>query len=224
MTNHATKAEYLFTQKVAREYRSKGYEVTLVPKIDFLPGMTPDILVRRGKERIVVGVKSGTSLAADRSVAEMARILYEKPGWTFELVLVPEPEKLDSPDGARSWERERILLKSEEAEGLLRSGFSEAAFLTAWSTCEAAIRAAVAEEGVPESGVTTGLFVISQAVFEGVLSRSEYDDLMPMLEYRNAIVHGFDAGEPDAAMTSYLLALARRMAASDPGDDADAGT
>ena len=211
MTNHATDTEYLITHKTAEEYRRKGYEVTLEPALDFLPGMTPDILACRGDGRIVVGVKSRTSLAYDRRVAEMARILREKPGWTFELVLVAEPERLEAPEGARSFERDQILHRLEEAESLMEAGLLDTAFVMAWSACEAAIRAVVAEQCVPDIGTTTPLFTLDQAVFEGVLSRSEYNDLRRMLPYLNAIVNGYDAGELDASMTTDLIAMARRM-------------
>ena len=219
MTNHATDTEYLITHKTAEEYRSKGYEVTLAPKLDFLPGMTPDLLASRGDERIVVEVKSRTSLSADRRVAELARIIEDKPGWSFDLVLVAEPEKLDSPEGARSFEREQILRRSEAAEDLLEADMAEVAFIVAWSACEASIRSQVAEQGVPDRGVTASLFLLDQAVFEGVLSRSEYKYLTGLLPYRNAIVHGFDSGEFDAALVAGLIAFARRMA--DPASVSD---
>ena len=219
MTSHTTDTEYLFTQKTAEEYRSKGYEVTFEPKLDFLPGMTPDLLVSRGDERMVIEVKSRSTLAADRRVAEMARIIADKPGWSFELVLVAEPERLDSPEGARSFEHEQILGTSDAAEGLLQAGLPEAAFVMAWSACEASIRARVAEEGVLDGGITTSLFVLDRAVFEGILSRSEYKYLTGLLPYRNAIVHGFDAGEFDAALAADLIAFARRMAGPANADE-----
>ena len=219
MTNNATDTEYLIAQKAAKEYRSKGYEVTLAPKLDFLRGMTPDLLASRGDERIVVEVKSRSSLAADRRVAEMARIIAEKPGWSFDLVLVAEPEKLDSPEGARSFEHDEILRTLEAAERLIETGLPDAAFVIAWSACEAGIRARLAELGVQDSDITTPLFTLDRAVFEGVLSREEYQVLNRMLPYRNAFVHGFQPGEFDPAMTADLIAFARRIA--DPASVSD---
>ena len=99
MVRHGTIFEYLLTQKTAEEYRSRGYEVLVEASLDFLPGFTADLLVRKGDEVKVIEVKSRPSLAADPKISELARIIESKPGWTFELLLVSEPEKLDSPEG-----------------------------------------------------------------------------------------------------------------------------
>ena len=63
------------------------------------------------------------------------------------MLLVGEPEKLDSPEGAQSFERENIVQRVEEAEQSLEAGLSEAAFALAWSACEAAIRELIAAQG-----------------------------------------------------------------------------
>ena len=47
MVRHGTTSEYLLTQKTAEEYRSRGYEVLLEAPLDFLPGFTADLLVRK---------------------------------------------------------------------------------------------------------------------------------------------------------------------------------
>ena len=97
MVRDGTTSEYLLTPKTAEEYRSRGYEVLLEASLDFLPGFRADLLVRKGDEVKVIEVKSRPSLAADPKISELARIIESKPGWTFELLLVSEPEKLDSP-------------------------------------------------------------------------------------------------------------------------------
>ena len=129
---------------IAEEYRSKGYEVIEGPAPeqlpDFLSGYKPDLLIRKGDEAVVVKVKSRSSLAKDPQVRDLARLLQAKPGWNFELVVVGEGEKLSVPEGARPFGREDILQGMEAAEKLLESGFSEAAFLLAWSTMEATVR------------------------------------------------------------------------------------
>ena len=119
-------------RKTAEEYRSKGYEVLLEAPLDFMPGFRADLLVRKGDETRVVEVKSRPSLAADPKIGELARLIESMPGWTFELVLVGEPEKVDSPEGARSFEIDGILQRIEEAERSLQAELPEAAFLLAW--------------------------------------------------------------------------------------------
>ena len=75
MVGHGTISEYLLTKKTAEEYRSRGYEVLAEASLDFLPGFTADLLVRKGDEVKVIEVKSRPSLAADPKVSELARII-----------------------------------------------------------------------------------------------------------------------------------------------------
>ena len=221
MIMHGATSHYLLTKKTAEEYRGKGYEVVLEAPLDFLPGFTADLLVRKGDEVKVIEVKSRPALAADPRIGELARRIESMPGWTFELLLVSEPEKLDTPVGARSFANENIAQRFEEAERALKAGLPEAAFLLAWSALEAAIRVVFAEQGVTESGVTGPHFVLSQAVIHGVISREEYKTLKEMMNYRNAIVHGFSLSDFRAEMVIDLIASGRRIiaAASATKDD-----
>ena len=221
MVSHGTTSEYLITQKTAEEYRSRGYEVVLEAPLEFFPGFTADLLVRKGDEVKVIEVKSRPSLAVDPRIGELARRIESKPGWTFELVLVSQPEKLDSPAGARSFGSENIAQRFEEAEKALEAGLPEAAFLLAWSAHEAAIRAVFAEEGIAQSGITGPDFVLGRAVSHGVISRDEYKTMKEMLKYRNAIVHGFSLSDFRAELVVDFIRAGRRIinAASKTKDD-----
>ena len=214
MVSDASNAGYLLTQKTAEDYRSKGYEVFLDASIDFLPGFTVDLLVRRGDEVRVIEVKSRPSLAADPKVRELARLIESRPGWTFELLLVGEPEKLASPPGARPFEGENIVRRVEEAEKSLEAGLLEAAFLLAWSALEAATRTLIAAQGVSDRRITSPRFVLDQAIFHGTISREEYNALIRMLEYRNAIVHGFGVDDFSSNMVTDLIETVKRIAAN----------
>ena len=213
MVRQGTTSEYLLTQKTAEEYRGKGYEVLMQAPLDFLPGFTADLLVRKGEEVKVIEVKTRPSLAANPKIIELARTIESKPGWTFELLLVSEPEKRDSPESACSFSSEEIVQRFEEAEKALQAGLPEAAFLLAWSAHEAAIREVIAEQGVPNRGITGSGYVLDQAVFHGVISRDDYTTLKEMLKYRSAIVHGFSLSDFRAELVVELLKTARRIIA-----------
>ena len=114
--------EYLLAHKTAEEYRRKGYEVTFDAPLDFLPGFRADLLASKADEVRVIEVKSRSSLAVDSRISELARAVDARPGWSFELLLVAEPEQLDSPEGARSFDHERILRRVGEAKTALASG------------------------------------------------------------------------------------------------------
>jgi len=225
MVGPATDSEYLLTRKTAEEYRSNGYEVQLEASLDFFPGFQADLLVRKGDEAKVIEVKSRPSLAADPRISELARLIESKPGWSFELVLVGEPEKLDSPAGARAFVGESIVLRLEQAERSLGAGMPEAAFRLAWSACEAATRELIAAEGVSDTRITSPRCVLDQAVFLGVVSREEYDNLVGMLKYRNAIVHGFSADDLSDDLVAELIGTTRRIASTpDNGPDSPSAT
>ena len=124
LISNATNAEYLLALKTAQEYRSKGYGVSTGVLLDFFPNFQADLVVRKGDESKVIEVRSRSSLAADRRISELANIIDSKPGWTFELILVSEPESRDAPAGARSFESESILQRIEQAKKALPIRYS----------------------------------------------------------------------------------------------------
>ena len=191
MNRETTDSEYLLAHKIAEEYRGKGYEVSREVPLDFFLGFLADLVVRKDGEARVIEVRHRTSLAANPKVRELACIIDSMPDWNFELVLVGEPEKLDSPEGANPFGRQGVLQRIGEAERALASDLPEAALLLAWSALEATVRSQIAEQGYAASDVTTSGFVLDQAVSLGVISREAYHDLSKTQKYRNAIVHGF---------------------------------
>ena len=201
-----------FVEKKAAEYRSKGYEVEEDCPLEFLPGFRADLVVRKGGETKVIEVKYRASLAESSKMRELAEVLHDRPGWSFELLLVGEPEKLDSPEGVQSFAGEEIRQRLTEAEKALKHGLGEAAFLLVWSAFEAVTRELIAAEGVSIARVTKSGYVLDQAVYHGVISRKEYEYLADMRKYRNAIAHGFDVnGFSDEKVTELIEVVLRLL-------------
>ena len=205
-----------YIEKKAAEYRSRGYEVDENCPLDFLPGFRADLVVRKDGEAKVIEVRFRTSLAGSPQIEELARILHDKPGWSFELLLVGEPERLDSPEGAQSFARDEILQRLDETRKALEHGLSEAAFLLVWSAFEATTRELIAAEGVSIARVTKTGHVLDQAVHHGVISREDYDYLANMRRYRNAIAHGFDVSDFNDEKVTELIEFVRRLLDSEP--------
>ena len=199
---------------LAEEYRRRGYEVIETPSQeqlpDFLSGYHPDLLIRKGEEAIVVEVKSRASLAQDPYIRELARLLHTKPNWNFELVVVSEGEQWRDPKGARPFAREDILGSIEAAEQLLEAGFSEAALLLAWSAVEAAVRLLTEEEHIMLDRLTP-LYILKQALMNGVISRDEYRVLTKIMEYRNALIHGFKPSNFEPTHVTALTSTTKRL-------------
>ena len=205
-----------YIEKKAAEYRSRGYEVDENCPLDFLPGFRADLVVRKDGEAKVIEVRFRTSLAGSPQIEELARILHDKPGWSFELLLVGEPERLDSPEGAQSFARDEILQRLDETRKALEHGLSEAAFLLVWSAFEATTRELIAAEGVSIARVTKTGHVLDQAVHHGVISREDYGYLANMRRYRNAIAHGFDVSDFNDEKVTELIEFVRRLLDSEP--------
>ena len=211
MVRNATHTETIFVQKTAEEYRNRGYEVLEEVPLDFLPGFRANLIVRNADEVKVIEVKARRSLAANPKITELARAIESKPGWSFELLLVDEPERVSSPDGARPFKNSDILIRTEQAEELLQLGYAEAAFMLAWSAYEASTRELIASEGVSNKGITSSGYVFDQAIYQGLISREESNTLSEMQKYRNAIVHGYITDDFSSELVTELIGTVRRI-------------
>ena len=211
MIKAVTDIQHIFTLKSADDYRMRGYEVQEDVPLDFFPDCRADLLVTKDGDKKVVVVRTRTTLAADRKIAELSRILNEKPGWSFNLILVGEPEKLPSPEGARKFERENIDNRLNEVQIALDAGLPEAAFLLAWSTAEAVLRDILAADGIPTDSVTATEFVISQSAHEGIILPDDQADLRRLRKYRNAIVHGFTMPDFSPDLVTELVDAIKRI-------------
>ncbi len=196
---------------IAQEYIDKGYEVSREISLDFFPGILVDILVKKDDETKVVEVKSRSSLAKNPAISELARMLHSRPGWSFELNLVSEREKLDAPEDIRPFGGDDIIRRIEEAERLIGLGSIEAALVLAWSASEATVRMLIEEEGISINRVTSQAYTLGTAVSEGVISRDDYDYLTDVMKYRNATVHGFSADGFTVELVSGLIETTRRL-------------
>ena len=211
MIRNATNAEILLTDKTEEEYRNKGYTVLREAPLEFMSDFVADLVARKDGETIVIEVSTRAGLALNSRISELVETIRTKPGWSFELLLVGEPEKLDSPPATKLLDDHEVLRRLDQAVEVLDSGLGEAAFVTAWSALEAAIRASIAEELGTNSDITMSGHVLDEAVFLGIISRSEYDDLRNMMKYRNAIVHGFGPSDFGNHMVTELIGKAKSI-------------
>ena len=220
MIRNATNAEILLTEKTEEEYRNKGYTVLREAPLEFMTDFVADLVARKDDETIVIEVSTQAGLALNSRISELVETLRTKPGWSFELFLVGEPEKLDSPPSAQLLDDHEIQQRLDQAVRALVSGLAEAAFVTAWSALEAATRALIAEEVGANSDITMSGHVLDEAVFLGVISRSDYEYLRDLMRYRNAIVHGFSPSGFGRDMVVELIRMVRNILeeASNPTD------
>ena len=205
-----------FANKRAAEYRSRGYEVLRDAPLDFMPGFCADLLARKNGETRVIAVQTRTGLSVTPALEELAEAISAMPGWSFDLQLVSEPERLEAPDCAESFDAASIGRHIAEAERALDTGFAEAAFMLAWSACEATVRSLAAAAGVDIQRVTQSGYLLRHAVYRDAISQDDYERLSKMLPYRNAIVHGFAASDFDARQVHDLIAVVRKLQRAAP--------
>lgn len=207
-------AEKRVADMKANQYRSEGYEVFREVVLDFLPSYRADLVVRKDGHSKVIEVMTRSSLNAASDIAEVAQQINDQPDWSFELLLVGEPERQSTPPQTFAFEEHDISNRLDDAESALAAGYQETAFLLAWSATEAAARALLAVRGVTIDGITSAAYVLNQAAFHDAIQYEEYERLRDLIDYRNAIVHGFRVANFDNTMVTNLVAVARRFVAS----------
>lgn len=211
MNNDLIVAEKQFADIKAAEYRAKGYEVFQDVPLEFLPGYHADLLVKMGDETKVIEIKTRPSLVANPALREFKRIIDARPGWSFELLLVGDPESLGITADAQPLEESGVISRLAQVSAALDAGFTDAAFLLAWTATEAVIRMLVALEGIGIERATNPSYVLGMAVAHGAISRKDYDRLLRIMEYRNAIAHGFEVGDFDGGLVTELVAVVKAL-------------
>jgi hypothetical protein len=178
--------------KVAEDYRRRGYDVAIKPTgtsvPDFLSGYQPDIIARGPSESVVVEVKVGTRTSVAERFREIAERVNLQPGWRFSLVYVSpaEPDQLTEAEPAPLADLQE---RAREADSLLHTGRSEAAFLLFWSALEGSLRLLGRRAHLPLENLPSSA-LIRELYSTGEISRTDFDTLMRLLPIRNRLVHG----------------------------------
>jgi len=152
-------------------------------------------------------------LQNDPESARAAEVVNGQPGWRFDLFVlnadspteklakvVPEPS-LDA-----------ILENLDYAERSAHAGDRASAFIIAWASLESAMRRAARAAGIEVQSMSA-LSLLSTLYSNGLLERTELDQLNGYLRFRNAIVHGLEVPQIDAALPLYVASAARKLLA-----------
>ena len=217
MTTATEHTEYLYTCQVADQYRRQGYEVIIGRPLEFMDGFAADLVARKDDEWRVVEVKTRASIGADPRIAELAGVVGAKSGWSFDLVIVPEPERLSAPSEAIPFDESEVQRRIGAATLLLDAGHGEAALLMAWSACEALLRLHNAQvEVASDARITTANYVLEEAAHLGVIFHEQYSRLLEIARCRNAVAHGFTHDDDAEALAVELIGTVETLSARDP--------
>ena len=204
-------AEKRAADRKAEELRTKGFEVARNSPVEFMPDYLADIIAVRGTEHRVIAVKTKSSLKSLPEVEDLAREVESRPNWSFDLVLVGEPGILDSPEGTSLMDKAGMNQWIRQAEAALSNRLLEAAFLLAWSICEAALRDKLPEARQKPLRIFTSYNILEFAGYEGAIDRADYNHLVDAMKVRNALAHGLDVDGLDAPRVAELIEVARRL-------------
>lgn len=186
--------ERVTVERVAQEYRDKGYKVVVQPDIterpDFIREYQPDIIARSPRESVVIEVKNWESAEDRERLQGIAKRVESRPEWRLIVVSPGQARPGDLGPELNDLQEPQIVHLLDQVATLRASGQLSAAVLVAWSALEAAMRrAAVANAIESRRGDTWG--VMRELVSNGIIDRERYRDLSEVLRVRSALAHGF---------------------------------
>lgn len=179
-----------FLEDVAGRYRSEGYDVHIEPQgarvPPFLADYKPDLIARRGRDRVVIEIKRSDEARRKGKLRDIAARIKAEPGWRFDIVLY-DPANYQRPKKASK----RLMRASLDASmELFGKGEKVAAVLLAWSVLEAAGRLAMEKiEGEAEDTLAPA-DLLKSLVSHGELDEGDFTDLMRIYRERNRLAHG----------------------------------
>lgn len=204
-------------REIAKEYRERGYRVTLDPDVDvrpdFLADFRPDLIAVTDDDRVVVEVVAHGA-AGERRLTELARTIDSQDGWRLEVVLL-EPRNGVSHSGEEIISRDAVRAVLEESRKLMELSLLHSALLRAWGALEATLRAQL-EYQSRASRLSSPAVLLKEAVMEGLLSREAYHQLMDISALRNRVAHGYESPEVDASVVGHLITITEELSKGEP--------
>jgi len=180
-------------ESIAAEYRGKGYSVIVHPNRQdlppFLTAFEPEIVAKSASSNVVIEVTPSTKFDADYT-SELAKAVENEPGWKFELALISPPVAPDVPAEEELAADEQVSRMLRNAEVLAHENQDEAAALLAWSALETILRRR-AQSSAPEVERQSSARVLKHLYSLGYIPPEIYENLSRLLEFRNAVAHGF---------------------------------
>lgn len=178
-----------------QDYRNQGYETVSAseflqdsswPTPEFVTTYAPDRILRRGRELVILKVTSRNELSS-LQLAQLTQEIEQHDNWRLDLLVLAEPPK--PQDSEPTWQEDDILARLKTLKSSIEQT-PESALLYSWAILEATLRLIADYEEIQLKHQDSA-YLIKIMVFEGVLSRQDYEHLHTLLPRRNQLSHGF---------------------------------
>ena len=201
MMKSNTQREAKKIRELARDYESKGFSVSILPRGTAVPvflrkmNYTADLIVKSEKESYVIEVSSSDTADRLREISKVVGAIEKKPGWDFILVMTnprtPSAVRVaNKPPSIEDLHESFIRVKSLANISIKSEDkFSHAVLLSAWAIAEGALRIYL-NSNKPEKLSRSPRSIVRDAVMYGYLTANEGGFLDSVAEVRNAIAHG----------------------------------
>ena len=181
-----------FVDQIANRYRKDGFRVYLAPDANsrpkFLGDIVPDLIAKKGDQRVVLEVKELTSDKKKSQLGKIASLVENEPGWRLELVLYEEED--DLPKDPLYPSPKSIRAAIQDANEIYKQGHTAAAMMLACSAFEAAAKRAIAKVEDRYAYKLPPNDLVKRLVFHGFLTEGELEVAHKAIIRRNQIVHG----------------------------------
>lgn len=203
-------------ETLASEYRAKGYHVHVHPDRaqlpDFLADFQPDVIASSPEGNVIIEVKSARDFDPEHA-RKLAEFVEGQPDWRFEVALVNLPVAPDVPAEEELAADDQVNQLIDDAELLANQKQIKAAALLAWSAVEAILRKRT-RSAAPELERQSSARVLKHLYSLGEVEPDLYEDLSRLMEFRNAVAHGFAPKSGTPSLPEVISAVRRLQTAA----------
>jgi uncharacterized protein YutE (UPF0331/DUF86 family) len=181
--------------ELANEYKAKGYEVFIEPTKnqcpEFLGNFQPDLIAISPSDKVIVEVKSKSSLKSSSNLEALASLVEKHKDWRLDLVLTNPRERYAPPEEWALLPISELQIRLTQANDLLEnSNQPDSAMLLLWVVVEATLQHIAKRESINLTRPSPKLLV-KELFSLGIINQQAYETLNQAAEFRNRIVHGF---------------------------------